>query len=29
MDRVQRLFVILTIVGFWGLIAAVAWSFLG
>jgi hypothetical protein len=27
MDRVQRFFVILTIVGFLGLIAAVAWSF--
>jgi len=27
MDRVQRFFVILTIVGFLGLIAPVAWSF--
>jgi hypothetical protein len=27
MDRVQRFFVILTIVGFLGLLATLAWSF--
>ena len=29
MDRVQRFFVILTIVGFLGLLATLVWSFYG